>query len=53
MLPTINSFCDGTHIIIGFSSKNKETLDGNSIIKDKRKNYVGKENNKNIHIVHK
>jgi CDGSH-type Zn-finger protein len=43
MLPTINSFCDETHIIIGFSSKNKETLDGNSIIKDKRKNYVGKE----------
>ena len=32
------------------------TLDGNYIIKDKRKNYVGKEiikrNNKNIHIVH-
>jgi CDGSH-type Zn-finger protein len=43
VLPTINSFCDGTHTIIGFSSKNKETLDGNSIIKDKRKNYVGKE----------
>ena len=31
-------FCDGTHEIIGFLSKNKETLDGNSIIKDKRKN---------------
>jgi CDGSH-type Zn-finger protein len=36
-------FCDGTHGIIGFSSKNKETLDGSSIIKDRRKNYVGKE----------
>ena len=50
-------FCDGTHGIIGFSSKNKETLGGSSIIKDRRKNYVGKEiikrNNKNIHIVHK
>jgi CDGSH-type Zn-finger protein len=31
-------FCDGTHEIIGFLSKNKETLDGNSIIKDKRQN---------------
>jgi CDGSH-type Zn-finger protein len=37
-------FCDGAHGIIGFSSKNKETLDGNQIvIKDRRKNYVGKE----------
>jgi CDGSH-type Zn-finger protein len=35
-------FCDGTHGIIGFSSKNKETIDG-TLIKDKRKNYVGKE----------
>ena len=37
-------FCDGTHGMIGFSSENKE--DGNdihhNIIKDKRKNYVGK-----------
>ena len=38
------TLCDGIHGIIGFSSKNKETLvDGNSIIKDKRKKYVGKE----------
>lgn len=37
-------FCDGTHGIIGFSSKNNETLEGNQIvIKDRRKNYVGKE----------
>jgi CDGSH-type Zn-finger protein len=37
-------FCDGTHGIIGFSSKNKESLvDGSPIIKDKRKNYAGKE----------
>jgi CDGSH-type Zn-finger protein len=43
VLPTIKPFCDGTHAIIGLSSKNKETLDGNSIIKEKRKNYVGKE----------
>ena len=40
-------FCDGTHSKIGFSSENKEEDDtnGNShhqIIKDKRKNYVGK-----------
>ena len=36
-------FCDGTHGIIGFSSKNKETSDGSPIIKDKIKDYVGKE----------
>jgi CDGSH-type Zn-finger protein len=37
-------FCDGTHGIIGFSSKNKESLaNGSPIIKDKRKNYAGKE----------
>lgn len=36
-------FCDGTHGTIGFSSENKETLDNSPIIKDKRKNYVGKE----------
>jgi CDGSH-type Zn-finger protein len=35
-------FCDGTHGIIGFSSKNKEALDGNLTIKDRRKNYLGK-----------
>jgi CDGSH-type Zn-finger protein len=35
-------FCDGTHGTIGFSSENK-TQDNNPIIKDKRKNYVGKE----------
>ena len=34
-------FCDGTHGTIGFSSENK-TQDS-SIIKNKRKNYVGKE----------
>jgi CDGSH-type Zn-finger protein len=37
-------FCDGTHGVIGFSSKNEETLNGSPIIKDK-KNYVGKEIN--------
>jgi CDGSH-type Zn-finger protein len=37
-------FCDGTHGIIGFSSKNKESsVDGSPLIKDKRKNYAGKE----------
>ena len=35
-------FCDGTHGTIGFSSENK-TQDNSPIIKDKRKNYVGKE----------
>ena len=42
-------FCDGTHSKIGFSSENKEEEDGTNdnshhhqIIKDKRKNYVGK-----------
>jgi CDGSH-type Zn-finger protein len=35
-------FCDGTHGTIGFSSENK-TQDNGPIIKDKRKNYVGKE----------
>lgn len=35
-------FCDGTHSVIGFSSNNKEIANGISI-KDKRKNYVGKE----------
>jgi CDGSH-type Zn-finger protein len=36
-------FCDGTHGTIGFSSENKEVNDdGNNIIKDKRKSYVGK-----------
>ncbi|MGA9296370.1 MAG: CDGSH iron-sulfur domain-containing protein [Nitrososphaeraceae archaeon] len=40
-------FCDGTHGTIGFSSENKNAAvdnnDGEHIIKDKRKNYVGKE----------
>jgi CDGSH-type Zn-finger protein len=45
-------FCDGTHAIIGFSSKNKETLDGNSVLKIKEKIMLVK-NNKNIHIIHK
>ena len=35
-------FCDGAHGTIGFSSENK-TQDSSPIIKDKRKNYVGKE----------
>ena len=37
-------FCDGTHGIIGFSSKNKNsvTLEGSTTIKDRRKNYIGK-----------
>ena len=40
-------FCDGTHSKIGFSSENKEeekdTNDSHhNIVKDKRKNYVGK-----------
>lgn len=35
-------FCDGTHGTIGFSSENK-TQDNSPMIKDKRKNYVGKE----------
>jgi CDGSH-type Zn-finger protein len=41
-------FCDGTHSKIGFSSENKEEEDDTNdnshhqIIKDKRKNYVGK-----------
>ncbi len=35
-------FCDGTHSVIGFSSKNREMENGMSI-KDRRKNYVGKE----------
>ena len=41
-------FCDGTHSKIAFSSENKEEEDGTNdnshhqIIKDKRKNYVGK-----------
>src|SRR5919106_4357485 len=34
-------FCDGTHGKIGFSSENKGI--GEQTIKDKRKNYVGKE----------
>jgi uncharacterized Fe-S cluster protein YjdI len=34
-------FCDGTHRIIGFSSKNSVTLEGSPTIKDRRKNYVG------------
>ena len=41
-------FCDGTHGTIGFSSENKKNKadndnDSEHIIKDKRKNYVGKE----------
>ena len=36
-------FCDGTHSIIGFSSKNKQNSDSSPIIKDKRKNYVGRD----------
>jgi CDGSH-type Zn-finger protein len=40
-------FCDGTHGTIGFSSKNRTIANGNNgserIVKDKRKNYVGKE----------
>jgi uncharacterized Fe-S cluster protein YjdI len=49
---TIN-LCEGTHIAIGFSSENKiSAADNNNdndsnkrdhLIKDKRKNYVGKE----------
>jgi CDGSH-type Zn-finger protein len=36
-------FCDGTHGKIGFSSENKEAVNENHpMIKDKRKNYVGK-----------
>jgi CDGSH-type Zn-finger protein len=39
-------FCDGTHSIIGFTSKGKETAtsddSGKNIIKDKKKSYVGK-----------
>src|SRR5919202_1727601 len=41
-------FCDGTHATIGFSSKNKSTEkdvsseDKDKVIKDKRKDYVGK-----------
>jgi CDGSH-type Zn-finger protein len=40
-------FCDGTHPKIGFSSENKEEGDTNNshqnqMVKDKRKNYVGK-----------
>src|ERR671919_929829 len=38
-------FCDGTHSKIGFSSENKEEDTNNNhhpIVKDKRKNYVGK-----------
>jgi CDGSH-type Zn-finger protein len=41
-------FCDGTHSTIGFSSKNRGTEKGASgeekdkVIKDKRKDYVGK-----------
>jgi CDGSH-type Zn-finger protein len=36
-------FCDGTHGKIGFSSENKEAANENQhIVKDKRKNYVGK-----------
>ena len=41
-------FCDGTHSKIGFSSENKEEEDTNDnshhhpMVKDKRKNYVGK-----------
>jgi CDGSH-type Zn-finger protein len=40
-------FCDGTHGTIGFSSENKTAANDNNgsehIIKDKRKDYVGKE----------
>jgi CDGSH-type Zn-finger protein len=36
-------FCDGTHGKIGFSSENKEAVNENHpMVKDKRKNYVGK-----------
>ena len=36
-------FCDGTHSKIGFSSENKTINDNHDhIVKDKRKNYVGK-----------
>jgi hypothetical protein len=35
-------FCDGTHGAIGFSSENSGNP-GEQTIKDKRKNYVGKE----------
>jgi CDGSH-type Zn-finger protein len=37
-------FCDGTHSKIAFSSENKEAEDtnGHHIVKDKRKNYIGK-----------
>ncbi|MDQ3838200.1 MAG: CDGSH iron-sulfur domain-containing protein [Thermoproteota archaeon] len=43
-------FCDGTHGTIGFSTENRTTVNdndnnnkGSGYIKDKRKNYVGKE----------
>ena len=38
-------FCDGTHSIIGFSSKNRtqNQNDSNKIIKDRRRDYAGKE----------
>ena len=35
-------FCDGTHTIIGFSSKNNESNDNKNKISSKRKSYVGK-----------
>ncbi len=38
-------FCDGTHGTIGFSSENKDNNASEQTIKDKRKNYVAKENN--------
>jgi CDGSH-type Zn-finger protein len=38
-------FCDGTHGTIGFSSDNKtdDNISSEHLIRDKRKNYVGKE----------
>src|SRR5919202_755078 len=36
-------FCDGTHSKIGFSSENKTINDNHDhVVKDKRKNYLGK-----------
>jgi CDGSH-type Zn-finger protein len=36
-------FCDGTHSIIGFSSANKTLNDNDKAIRDKRRDYIGKE----------
>ncbi|MDF2737941.1 MAG: hypothetical protein K0S93_1800 [Nitrososphaeraceae archaeon] len=45
-------FCDGTHSIIGFSSKNNEDNNNNKVASKRRKSYVGKKitihDNRNI-----